>query len=166
MDSGHLRHLPSGLALTLYRAYDPGQARWLSRDPLLLGGGSFNFYAYVSNDPINFIDPLGTQEEPGKSAPEKYRDEVVEALLLHIAEHYAEKHHVPFPCRYVTALHTSKAAELSADFIAAMLSAAGIDLESIQGKVKGVDLTGPNSKGNPQPDALTWYINLIRSWFK
>ena len=57
--TGHFRHLPSGLDLTLYRAYDTRQARWLSRDPLLLGGGSLNFYAYVSNDPINLIDPLG-----------------------------------------------------------------------------------------------------------
>ena len=32
--TGHFQHLPSGLALPLYRAYDASLGRWLSRDPL------------------------------------------------------------------------------------------------------------------------------------
>jgi hypothetical protein len=35
-----------------------GRAEWLSRDPLGEGVGS-NLYGYVSNNPVNFWDPLG-----------------------------------------------------------------------------------------------------------
>ena len=39
--------------------YDPSTGRWLSKDPILFGGGDTNLYGYVLNDPINFIDPTG-----------------------------------------------------------------------------------------------------------
>jgi RHS repeat-associated protein len=50
-----------GLALTRYRAYDPELGRWLTRDPLSRAEVSQgpNLYAYVDNDPLNRIDPLG-----------------------------------------------------------------------------------------------------------
>ena len=43
-----------------YRAryYDPATARFLSEDPLNIGGGA-NLYAYVGGNPISRIDPLG-----------------------------------------------------------------------------------------------------------
>jgi RHS repeat-associated protein len=56
--TGHYEHAPSGLKLTLYRAYDSSLGRWLSRDPIGLAGG-LNRLAYVDNDPINKLDPLG-----------------------------------------------------------------------------------------------------------
>jgi len=56
--TGHFWHAQSGLYLTLYRAYDSNLGRWLSRDPIAEGGG-LNLYAYVGNNPISFIDPLG-----------------------------------------------------------------------------------------------------------
>jgi RHS repeat-associated protein len=49
------------LSLTLFRAYDPELGRWLSRDPLKdaeLTEGP-NLYAYVADNPVNYIDPLG-----------------------------------------------------------------------------------------------------------
>jgi RHS repeat-associated protein len=46
------------LSLTWYRAYDTKRGVWLSRDPIDEKGG-INLYAYVSNSPINLVDPLG-----------------------------------------------------------------------------------------------------------
>ncbi len=47
--------------LFYYRAryYGPRFGRFLSEDPIRLNGGGTNFYMYVQNNPIRFIDPLG-----------------------------------------------------------------------------------------------------------
>jgi RHS repeat-associated protein len=44
-----------------YRAryYHPGLQRFISEDPIGFGGGDFNLYAYVFNDPILSNDPTG-----------------------------------------------------------------------------------------------------------
>ena len=42
-----------------YREYDPEIGRWLSKDPLLFGGGDSNLYGYVLQDPVNLVDPTG-----------------------------------------------------------------------------------------------------------
>ncbi|OGL27236.1 MAG: hypothetical protein A3G44_03400 [Candidatus Rokubacteria bacterium RIFCSPLOWO2_12_FULL_73_47] len=55
-----------GLAgLYYYRAryYHPGLQRFLSQDPLGFAAGDVNLYAYVGNNPLNFIDPLGLDRE-------------------------------------------------------------------------------------------------------
>jgi len=46
--------------LYYYRAryYSPELKRFISEDPIGLGGG-INFYAYVGNNPVNWVDPLG-----------------------------------------------------------------------------------------------------------
>ncbi len=68
--TGHHHHGKSGLMLTWYRAYDPVTGRWPSRDPIGEEGG-INLYGYVSNNPVNFWDPLGLYwfrqpwQEPG-----------------------------------------------------------------------------------------------------
>jgi len=56
--AGMYYHAPSGLNLTLYRAYSSDLGRWLSRDPLAEMAG-LNLYDYGDNDPINRTDPNG-----------------------------------------------------------------------------------------------------------
>jgi RHS repeat-associated protein len=59
--AGYYAHQPSGLNLTLFRAYDPNTGRWLSRDPapdVEMREGP-NVYEYSYNDSINFLDLLG-----------------------------------------------------------------------------------------------------------
>jgi RHS repeat-associated protein len=72
------RELDSETGLYFYRAryVDPNAGRFLSEDPVRFSAG-VNFYAYVKNEPIDFVDPFGFkctqvtpwQEIPGMSAP-------------------------------------------------------------------------------------------------
>lgn len=41
------------------RHYDAETGRWVSKDPILFGGGDTNLYGYVLQDPVNFVDPNG-----------------------------------------------------------------------------------------------------------
>jgi RHS repeat-associated protein len=49
----------TGLYYYRARYYSPSLQRFISEDPIGLGGGDANFYAYVGNDPINSVDPSG-----------------------------------------------------------------------------------------------------------
>ena len=59
--AGMFFSVESGLCLATFRAYDPELGRWLSRDPLRDAEKKEgpNLYAYVGNNPINMVDPLG-----------------------------------------------------------------------------------------------------------
>lgn len=48
----------SGLMYYRARYYDPSIGRFTIQDPIGLEGG-INFYSYVSNNPVNGVDPLG-----------------------------------------------------------------------------------------------------------
>ncbi|MCI0535403.1 MAG: hypothetical protein L0Z50_09245 [Verrucomicrobiales bacterium] len=60
--TGHERDAESGLDHTWFRKYSSAQGRWLSPDPLagsITDPQSLNRYAYVLNNPVNLVDPLG-----------------------------------------------------------------------------------------------------------
>ncbi|GAK58228.1 hypothetical protein U27_05201 [Candidatus Vecturithrix granuli] len=50
----------TGLVYSGYRFYSPAMSRWTTRDPLGEHGG-LNLYAFVGNNPVNWIDPWGLQ---------------------------------------------------------------------------------------------------------
>jgi len=54
--------VPENPQASYYRAryYDPNVGRFVSEDPIRFNAKVFNFYAYVSNNPARFGDPLGT----------------------------------------------------------------------------------------------------------
>ena len=51
-----------------YRAryYDPNAGRFTGEDPIQFSGG-VNFYAYVRNSPLNYLDPTGMSRTPWKN---------------------------------------------------------------------------------------------------
>jgi len=49
----------TGLNYNRARYYNPATGRFISEDPLGFGGGNPNVYAYVGNNPTNFLDPFG-----------------------------------------------------------------------------------------------------------
>ena len=55
----------TGLKYYRARYYHPGLARFIGEDPIGLAGGDVNFYVYVGNNPMNFIDPFGLRIEWG-----------------------------------------------------------------------------------------------------
>jgi RHS repeat-associated protein len=48
----------TGLHYNYHRYYDPATGRYLTPDPIGLVGG-INLFAYVRNNPVNFVDPYG-----------------------------------------------------------------------------------------------------------
>ena len=49
----------TGLNYNRARYYNPATGRFISEDPLGFGGGNPNVYAYVGNNPTNYLDPIG-----------------------------------------------------------------------------------------------------------
>ena len=72
------RHDPeTGLYYFRARYYDPLTGRFISPDPIGYGDG-LNMYAYVGNDPVNFIDVTGlyTQLSNGRDENGEYQHTV------------------------------------------------------------------------------------------
>ena len=59
--AGGLYDRHTGLVRFGARDYDAGVGRWTTKDPIKFKGGSANIYAYVSNDPVNLVDPIGLE---------------------------------------------------------------------------------------------------------
>ena len=49
----------AGLYYYRARYYDPILGRFINGDPIGFAGGDVNFYVYVQNNPVNFVDPEG-----------------------------------------------------------------------------------------------------------
>jgi RHS repeat-associated protein len=60
--TGHQWHSTAGMWLAQYRAYESDLGRWISEDPIGLDDGP-NLYAYVANNPFQWIDPDGLQRQ-------------------------------------------------------------------------------------------------------
>ncbi len=56
--TGYYVHAPTGLYLTLYRAYDSEAGRLPNRDPIGEFGG-LNLYGYARNNPLRYLDTYG-----------------------------------------------------------------------------------------------------------
>jgi RHS repeat-associated protein len=81
--------LETGLYYYRSRYYDPTIGRFITKDLLsgeLKNPSSFNAYLYVSNNPINFVDPFGRQEKSGKGNPHealKTAIEILQSVVYH-----------------------------------------------------------------------------------
>jgi RHS repeat-associated protein len=49
----------TNLQFSRARYYNPVAGRFVSEDPIRFDGDGANFYGYVSNNPVNFVDPSG-----------------------------------------------------------------------------------------------------------
>lgn len=63
------------------RTYSPTLGRFLQTDPIGFAGGS-NFYAYVGNDPLNWIDSLGLDGERDEREIEVTRSRYPRQFIL------------------------------------------------------------------------------------
>ncbi|WP_421902557.1 RHS repeat domain-containing protein [Maridesulfovibrio sp.] len=77
VDTNERMEIPLGFAAGLYdkdtglvhfgsREYDPSIGRFITPDPLGLAGGDVDAYGYCADDPVNFIDRVGLQDESEK----------------------------------------------------------------------------------------------------
>jgi RHS repeat-associated protein len=73
--AGGLHDPDTGLVRFGYRDYNPDTGRWTAKDPILFAGGDTDLYGYVTNDPVNWIDPSG--KAPGDGCGDEKTDWIV-----------------------------------------------------------------------------------------
>jgi RHS repeat-associated protein len=61
--TGRERDEQTGLNYYRARFYDPNLGHFISEDPIGFGGGDVNLFGYVSNNPMNAVDPSGLYEK-------------------------------------------------------------------------------------------------------
>lgn len=73
--AGGLLDQDTGLTRFGARDFDAQVGRWTTKDPMAFVGGDGNLYAYAYGDPVNRIDPTGTQcTNPFSEAADQIRD--------------------------------------------------------------------------------------------
>jgi RHS repeat-associated protein len=78
--AGREYDVETGLYYDRARYLDPTLGRFISEDPLGLGGG-LNAYAFVGNDPVNGWDPSGMRCHDWSIHQEKFRDKFIHFAL-------------------------------------------------------------------------------------
>jgi RHS repeat-associated protein len=74
--AGQVYDKETGLHYNHFRDYNPKTGRYIQSDPIGLNGGINTYaYAYVGNNPLNFVDPLGLYvTSPISDFYKNYRD--------------------------------------------------------------------------------------------
>ena len=100
-------HASSGLYYYGFRFYEPNLQRWLNRDPIGEQGG-INLYAFVTNDPVDFLDPLGLAGFGELRMAEAHMGEVNQSALdgmLQSAIRRVRSHEWDFTSKYTNFGH-------------------------------------------------------------
>ena len=92
-----------GTGLYYYRAryYSSKLQRFLSEDPIGLGSGNVNFYAFVSNNPSNLIDPLGLCDCDERDPTNK---KILDFMRAHLADAQLIADELSIPVEFILGL--------------------------------------------------------------
>ena len=71
----------TGLTDYGFRDYSPKYARFITEDPIRDGE---NWFAYVGNNPVNFIDPWGLSASDGKKVDNKYEGDLKKTRIRYM----------------------------------------------------------------------------------
>lgn len=86
----------TGLYYYRARYYSSTLRRFISEDPIGMAAG-LNYYAYVNNDPVNFVDPLGLYGTNDCSYYSKRCDEIGGDYYCETAPEYCDNKFKKFP---------------------------------------------------------------------